>query len=328
MKPLISVIIPVYQVEKYIEECIRSVISQTNDNWEIILVNDGSQDNSGNICDLYSEKDKRIQTIHKVNGGLSDARNKGLEKAIGEYIIFLDSDDYWIDKEFLEKVNRCIKENINTEMILFEAKRIIEETGEFVLDNKLDVNFINNNNKNEIVKKLIQSKTYSMSACTKVINRKFLLENNIEFQKGLLGEDLDWFLNILVNVKNIKAVESINYVYRVRQGSITKTISLKSIEDQFWMLDKWVPIIENNETLKRYKRYYMGILSYSYVIDILVFSQLKNKDKKKVEHIMEKYSYLLNYDVNKIISITKFTYKLLGLKITSFLLNKYYFLKG
>ena len=91
MKDLISVVIPVYNVEKYVEECIISVINQTYTNIEIILVDDGSKDSSGKICDLYSKKDSRIKVIHKENGGLSDARNAGIDEARGKYITFIDS---------------------------------------------------------------------------------------------------------------------------------------------------------------------------------------------------------------------------------------------
>ena len=91
---LISIIIPVYKVEKYLEKCINSIIGQTYTNLQIILVDDGSPDNSGKICDKYAKEDSRIEVIHKSNGGLSEARNRGIERAKGKYIGFVDSDDY------------------------------------------------------------------------------------------------------------------------------------------------------------------------------------------------------------------------------------------
>ena len=97
MKPLISVILPIYNVAQFLPRCIESVCSQTYDNLEIILVDDGSPDDCGDICDKYAEKDNRIVVVHKQNGGLSDARNKGAEIANGEYITFIDSDDYVTD---------------------------------------------------------------------------------------------------------------------------------------------------------------------------------------------------------------------------------------
>ena len=110
-KELITIVIPVYKVEKYIDRCIKSVINQTYKNLEIILVDDGSPDNCPKICDEYAEKDKRIKVIHKKNGGLSDARNVGIEAAKGKYISFIDSDD-WIEKDFIECLYKSIKKNI------------------------------------------------------------------------------------------------------------------------------------------------------------------------------------------------------------------------
>lgn len=109
MNNLISVIVPVYKVEKYIKKCIESIINQTYENLEIILVDDGSPDNCGKICDEYAKKDKRIKVIHKENGGVSSARNLGLEKSNGQYITFIDSDD-WIEEEYCEILLTTLKE--------------------------------------------------------------------------------------------------------------------------------------------------------------------------------------------------------------------------
>ena len=109
-EPLISVIIPVYKVEKYLKRCIDSVINQTYKNLEIILVDDGSPDNCPKICDDYSKKDKRIKVIHKKNGGVSAARNKGLKLSNGDYIVFVDSDD-WLEYNFVEEMLTNLRKN-------------------------------------------------------------------------------------------------------------------------------------------------------------------------------------------------------------------------
>ena len=110
---LISIIVPVYKVEKYLEKCVKSIIGQTYKNLEIILVDDGSPDNCGKLCDEFAALDNRIKVYHKENGGLSDARNYGVEKATGKYIGFVDSDDY-IHEEMYEKLYIAIKKNRNT----------------------------------------------------------------------------------------------------------------------------------------------------------------------------------------------------------------------
>ena len=125
MQELISIVIPVYNVEKYLDECILSVINQTYKNLEILLINDGSSDSSYDICCKYSEQDNRIHVINKENGGLASARNVGIDKATGEYIYFLDSDDY-IKETTIEKVVNYMKNN-NLDLCYFSADVIIED---------------------------------------------------------------------------------------------------------------------------------------------------------------------------------------------------------
>ena len=107
LRGCVSVIIPVYNVEKYLKDCINSILNQTYSNWEMILVDDGSVDNSGDICDKFSKNDSRIHVIHQTNKGVSFARNKGIEKANGEYLIFIDSDD-WIENNMFEEMITAI----------------------------------------------------------------------------------------------------------------------------------------------------------------------------------------------------------------------------
>lgn len=123
--PIVSVIVPVYKVERYIHKCVDSILNQSFTDFEVILVDDGSPDNCGKICDEYAEKDERIKVIHKENGGLSDARNVGLDVARGKYISFVDSDD-WIHKDLLkDNVNRMISEN--ADVIIFNYIEVFKE---------------------------------------------------------------------------------------------------------------------------------------------------------------------------------------------------------
>ena len=121
-----SIIVPVYNVEKYVKQCINSILSQTYINYELILVDDGSTDSSGSICDSF-KNNKLIKVFHKKNGGLSDARNYGFKKAEGEYVIFLDSDDYWIDNDFLSNINKMLIKK-NYDLIIFNTIKYFDES--------------------------------------------------------------------------------------------------------------------------------------------------------------------------------------------------------
>ena len=126
MQELVSVIIPVYNVEKYLSKCLDSIVNQTYNNLQIILVNDGTKDNSLEICQNYQNKDSRIQVINKENGGLSSARNKGLEYAEGKYCLFVDSDDY-VELDLIESAVSKMEE-VNADMVVFGFERFYEGT--------------------------------------------------------------------------------------------------------------------------------------------------------------------------------------------------------
>ena len=123
---LISIIVPVYNVEPFISECINSILIQSYKNFELILVNDGSTDNSPTICEQYASKDKRIKVIHKANGGLSDARNWGLKFSSGEYVVFLDSDDYWNDCDALFSLYSLLNKYSEVDVVFFRRFKFEE----------------------------------------------------------------------------------------------------------------------------------------------------------------------------------------------------------
>lgn len=322
-----SVIIPIYKVEQYLKECIDSVLRQTYSNYEIILVDDGSPDFCPAICDEYANKFEFIKVLHKKNGGLSDARNAGLDFATGEYIIFLDSDDYWEEKDFLKKVNSFIISKSCSEqidIILFQAKKFVEESRSYVLDQYYSSEYINSIGKDKTLRYLMETGTYSMAANTKVLRRKFLHDNKIMFEKNLLGEDLDWFLQILFKVDNIYAIDDINYIYRIREGSITNTIGAKNLSDTIWTLQKWSNEIKQAELTVYQQTNYYGILAYAYVVAMLNYRKLSKSNQKETKSELKNYSFLLCYSINKRIKLTNICYKLLGFETTSRLLNWYY----
>lgn len=321
-----SVIIPIYKVEQYLEECVDSVLRQNYSNYEIILVDDGSPDSCPIICDKYAEEFDHIKVIHKKNGGLSDARNVGLDISTGEYVIFLDSDDYWEEKDFLKKANGFIvsEQCPQIDIILFQAKKYVEETQNYVLDQYYSSEYINCVGKDKTLRYLLETGSYSMQACTKILKRKFLKDNQIVFVQDLLGEDLDWFLQVMLKADNIYALDDINYIYRIRKGSITNTIGVKNLSDTLWMLQKWTKEIEKINLTDYQKSNYYGILAYAYVVAILNYGSLSKSNQKNMKCELKKYSFLLRYSINKRIKLTKICYKLLGFEMTSKLLNWYY----
>ena len=226
MKQKVSVIIPVYNVEEYIYECIMSVINQTYNNLEIIVIKDGSTDNSINIIKKIS--DSRIKIINKENGGLSSARNVGISNASGEYIIFLDSDDYWSKENCLEEIVTVFLKN-DCDVVVGKSIRAYGNRNEY--SHNIFLESLQNDvySNIEYLKKVYEYNW--VPVCFYCFKNKVLTDSKIKFKEGVLHEDEDFTLRILLYVKSIGIYNNYFYVYRQREGSITKNISSKNIKD-------------------------------------------------------------------------------------------------
>ncbi|WP_342985837.1 glycosyltransferase family 2 protein [Clostridium saudiense] len=215
MKDVVSVIIPIYKVEEYIYDCIESVIKQSYRNLEIILVNDGSPDKCGEICNDYSKKDNRIKVIHKENGGLSSARNVGLYNSSGKYIVFIDSDDF-VKEDYIELLLKSlIESNSDISMCSFEyVEKFNVKVNENILnENKIYSNF-------DIIKKTLEGKV-QFYAWNKMYKRELFINNLISYPEGRLYEDMPTFMKLLLNSKKVSYINKVLYSYRIRENSIT-----------------------------------------------------------------------------------------------------------
>lgn len=222
MKPLISVIVPIYNVEKYLPKCIESIINQTLKEIEIILIDDGSTDRSGDIADEYSKKDSRIKVIHKENGGQGSARNKGIEIADGYYIGFVDSDD-WIDFDMYERLySKAI--SLKSDMIVCSRKLFDENgllKGEVYVENNEFTN-INRNIVNYIVEELFYPQT--VLVCNKIYLTRIIKENNIRFDNvdTVGSEDTLFNYKFLLNANNVSTERDTFYNGTERMNSTTR----------------------------------------------------------------------------------------------------------
>lgn len=228
IKELISVIVPVYKVEKYLSKCIDSIINQTYKNLEIILIDDGSPDECPKICDEYSKKDNRIKVIHKQNGGLSDARNFGIDESKGDYITFIDSDDY-IDSDYIELLYKLLKEN-NSDISICNPKYIYENNTEKINeDKKVDKKQIEVYTKYEAIETMLYQKEFDTSAWGKLYKSELL--QNIRFPKGKMYEDLDTIYKIFLNADKITYTNLKKYFYLQRETSIMgKPFNIKDMD--------------------------------------------------------------------------------------------------
>lgn len=237
-----SIIVPAYNIQEYIEKCINSILAQDYENFEIIIVNDGSTDNCEKICKKYVKKDSRIKYIYKENGGLSSARNKGIENATGDYIWFIDGDDYIKDTSL-----SIIEESISKEQSSFDIiwfKNYIDRN-----------NTISKNNvfrkENDIRKQYILNQT---SAWNKVFRREFLNQHNFEFPLGIIYEDLAVLPSLCIYTDKILFLDEYLYYYVIRTNSIMHIKKFKANrDDKFIAIDKVLNIFNKQKSFNKYK---------------------------------------------------------------------------
>ena len=262
MYPLISVIVPVYNVEKYIKRCIDSVISQTYKNLEIILVDDGSSDKSGEICDEYEFQDNRVRVIHKTNGGLSDARNAALKIAKGDYIGFVDSDDY-IKEDMFETLYKLSEEN-NADISIVSFYELIEDRVISVRDSgKLRIM-----NKLEAMQELLIDTNIQSYAWNKLFKRE--LFDGITFPTGKNFEDIATTLILFEKCDKVVLLQEPKYYYIRRNDSIVGIRNYKTYYDYLEViLDKYYYLKDKYPEIEVYNAYNF-VINMIWVYTIIV----------------------------------------------------------
>lgn len=208
--PQISVIVPVYKAETFLHRCVDSILAQTFHNFEVLLIDDGSPDNSCHICDEYAKKDSRVRVFHKKNGGVSSARNFALDIVAGEFLIFIDSDD-WIDTMCLEDCIRCFK-NSTIDLLQFDSK-IINLDGSIQYSRNLEDTILSNID-------YVKSNKFNVSVWGNVFRKSIINTFSVRFDETMkLGEDQKFVFNVMEHCSNIQSITTPYYNYFQNVGS-------------------------------------------------------------------------------------------------------------
>lgn len=306
---LVSIIVPIYNVENYLVDCIESIINQTYKNIEIILINDGSNDNSPKICDEYQKKDKRIKVIHKQNSGLSETRNIGLNIAKGEYIYFVDSDD------FLEKraVEFLLEEAIyhSADFIFYDANIVGDKSNPAFPPNKYLRKGLYPARLDglRMLDKLLLNDEYSSSVPLLFINNRIIKKNNLHFFKGILHEDqLFTFLLFFYSDKVVNLSIPL-YNRRIRKSSImvsgVKPYNLKSMMIVFYEIAKIYFSINSSEFKKEVTHKFLNYILWGIksIYEQLSFKDKINlyKDLNNFKKFFKNNNYLYDYNIKKVL---------------------------
>ena len=291
-----SIIVPVYNVENYLEECINSILKQKYANYEIILVDDGSTDSSPYICDEYQKKySEFIKVIHKKNGGLSSARNCGIKFALGEYLLFLDSDDFYETSDFLNNINEnCYGEDV----LVTGVKKFFEIDNSF--SDSRQMNNINN------IEEAVKNNIFKACATDKVIKKELVCNNDMKFPIGMLSEDISWCKDILKYAQNYSFINDTNYIYRQRKNSITHSKNDKHIID----IIKQCEEIRINETQNEIL---LSFIAYEFCTAIGLYTIL-GKINIEIEKMIRDNICLLEHCVSKKVKLINICYHLFGMK--------------
>lgn len=317
---MLSIIVPVYNIQNYLEKCIQSILSQDYNNYEIILVDDGSTDNSGKICDKYVSN-KKVKVYHKKNGGLSDARNFGIKKSSGKYIMFIDSDDFLYNMHCLKKLNDCI-EKTEADVIQYKMVYYYEKKDKYVfLKDLKDFN-------GSVIKKISSLNAngqVSVSACDKIVKAEIIKNKNIYFENDLLSEDIKWSYELYLNITSLKIINDDIYVYRQQRiNSISTSKTKKSAYDLFKIIKYWFNYPYNSIKLKTL---YFNLIAYWYLI--LRTNYNKSYYNQEMKNFFKENDTLLlncndNYKVNKAYKLSK----IIGFSLTIYVMKIYIFLKN
>ena len=320
----VSFVIPVYKVAGYIEQCVKSIISQSYKDIEVILVDDGSPDECPAICDRLAEEYDSVKAFHKPNGGLSDARNYGLQYATGDYVTFVDSDDFWDNDRCLEQLVSVLIEYPDVEVLGYNFKKLFENRNLLRDEPQYSEGVLASTDNNVCLYELAKQGIFPISACTKLIRRDFLLDNNIFFIKGLVSEDIPWYIELMSKTKKCKYVNIYAYVYRQNvSGSITNAFSEKKFFDRIGIIEKESKLVESRGLNKHGVEALYYFLAYEYTQFISCLDEFTGTKRKEVLNKLKQYQWLIKYALNYKVKIPRYVCAFLGLANTARIVRFY-----
>ena len=287
-----SVVIPVYNTEAYLDHCVESVVAQTFDDLEIILVDDGSPDGAPAKCDAWVEKDSRTRVVHQQNGGLSAARNTGIRSASGEYVLFLDSDDWWETPAVLEALARQL-ERTPVDVLSFNYRKSYDGN----LEPLYFAEDIPCSEETETIAQMMSRDLWVTGACNKAIRRTLLTENDLYFREGITSEDIDWTLRLALAGESFAFANVCVFVYRKIATSISHSPSPRKIECLCDNVRRCVELlrsapVEKAEVLKPFVAYQYGTLLHN------VANLPKNGRSEKLMAAVKEMKWLLGCSQN------------------------------
>ena len=320
---MLSIIIPVYNVEEYLLECVHSFDLPFSQGYEIILVDDGSTDSSGVLCDrIKTDMGEGITVIHQQNGGLSAARNRGLEVAKGRYIAFVDSDDRIVSGS-LKKVFEWI-DTADADICFMHAEKFYSDGSREDMGENIQFAEVHNRSSLSVMAHIASRPKFPGSACTKLFKRSFLEDNHLRFPKDRRhSEDLGFVRDCLIVARTFDMLDIAYYEYRQdRENSITSFINSKTFWDMSYFVEESVrKLMPDGICINPVYKLALSFSAYEYAIMLWRHRWLTQQEKQDALIWLSKYKYVLKYGKSKIIKLIYCMSNTIGLKGTAFILD-------
>ncbi|MDD3765696.1 MAG: glycosyltransferase [Eubacteriales bacterium] len=294
--PSLSIIIPVYNIEKHLEECVESVLGQGFDDFEIILVNDGSKDSSGDICTAYGEKSSKVIAVHKENGGISSARNAGLEVAKGDYIWFLDGDDTAVSGCLDKVMPQILKDRPDIAVCRFN---IGEDNMNTIVALPYFINekMKSSANSLEIMNEYYKNPDGMWSVPRHIYRRNFIVENGFAFDTGLpLAEDCEFNMNVFPKAKKFLFIQQSLFNYRInREGSLSSRRNADFVRTNVIVFAKWIKHFSSLDS-EVSVNFIVGFLSKMFYDCIIESFYIKDKtSQKQIFSLIYRHRFVFKY---------------------------------
>jgi len=319
----LSVIVPIYKTEKYLDECVNSILECTSREIELILVDDGSPDNCPQMCEEFAKIDSRVKVVHKENGGLSSARNAGLSVANGKYVTFIDSDDK-IYSDSIPKILQWISDK-GADICFLQAEKIYSNGTSQDLGECIKSKYLCGVSREEAIAYLASRPKYPGSAWAKLYKRKFLFDNDLHFPYDRrYSEDLGFIRDCIMRACEFDALEFPFYQYRQnRIGSITNHFTAKNFNDLFLFVEETDEKLDARNNSGSIVKNLMHFAVYEYLILLYLYTQISREDRREALIKLKKYQWVLKYALSKKEKVVRIICKFFGIRITAFLMKQY-----
>lgn len=311
---LFSIIIPVYKTESYLSRCIDSILSQTYQNFELILVDDGSPDNCPQICDEYARRDNRVHVFHKENGGAASARNIGIRASCGDYIMFTDSDDYWNDRSALQRI----------------AKAIIAYQCDVLCTNLCKTNARTQDEKKYFAssdpligaEEVFWCERYISSPCSKIIKSQLFLNGQLDFVEGIGSEDIDWSLRVALLSERMVYIDLSFYCYLQRETSSSHSMTFAKLNDLKNNILTCIQLLYGSNQSEAED--FLPYVSYQYAVLLLNIASVSDKKEQSLFLSgLKELSYFLRFSHLPKVRMMHTANRLLGFQGMMELLSAY-----